>query len=69
MFVLCQGFEYEGEAVLGVYSALSFAQDAAQRYADAFSARDYLCVYEIEADCHVDADALNLSPVWTLYCE
>lgn len=54
IFVLCQVFDYEGEAVIGVYSSLESAQAAADRYAEQ-NACDGLSVYEF---------ALNGAPVF-----
>ncbi len=63
-YVLTQGFDYEGEAVLGVYSTLERAQTAASDYASQFSARDYLSIYELELDAAASGDILGRLPVW-----
>lgn len=46
IFVLCQVFDYEGEAVIGVYSSLEAAQSAANTYAEQYTC-DGLSVYEL----------------------
>ena len=60
VFVLCIVFDYEGEAVLGVYSSLESAQAAAERYLEDQDC-DGLTVYE----CGVGAPAFfDRPPVW-----
>lgn len=62
MYVLCEIFDYEGEAVLGLYASEQDARAAAMDYQ---SSRNYsvdgLCIYELEvgaaARLRADADA------------
>lgn len=58
MFVLCCGWDYEGEAVLGVYASLEDAQAAANSYV---GYQDMICVYEVEVGAPAEVDR---EPVW-----
>lgn len=58
VFVLCQEWQYEGEAVLGVYASLEDAQTAARAYD---TGPDFLQVYEVQVGATAQ---LGLVPVW-----
>lgn len=64
VYVLTQGFDYEGEVVLGVYSDQERAQAAASDYVSTDCGGDTLSIYEIVLDEAVRFDALGRYPLW-----
>ena len=58
VFVLTQEWQYEGEAVLGVYASLEDAQAAARTYD---TGSDFLQVYQIQLGSAAD---LGRAAVW-----
>jgi hypothetical protein len=64
IYVLTQGWDYEGEAILGVYSTLERAQTAASNFMTEFSPGDLVSIYEVEQDVPVTFGDLLRNPVW-----
>jgi len=60
VYVLCEGYDYEGEEVRGVYASLEEAQAAAAAYRRDRYIGDYLMVYASE----VGAAAVDVDSVW-----